>query len=434
MGSCSGICKNSNLVHTNMDVTLDKACTEGPKEKYYIYTLNPFYSKVIYLQTKIKKFLRYKKQELFKKTQNTYNNNIINTNNNEQLITECSKHENTQIQFSNVSKKNQKEPIYKNKNKNLIKYDEKPTNELMIPTIKPYLLQNHIFNIDSFTKNNKNNKTKNDPRNGPFDGKRHKFPKIFEEQSSYEGEWKNGKRDGFGILNWNNESKFMGTFYENKVLGYGKLWNENGDIYKGIFNDYEAKGLGIYKTKFGAFFKGNWDNDKQNGFGLEKWPKGSNFIGEYLNGNKNGIGILHFEEKTRYEGEFHEGVISGIGTFYFGNDRKYQGEWFNNKMHGYGSIIWVDGNYFEGEFFEDKKNGYGVFYNINKLYIGMWKNNKLYGNVLIIDNNGVTKKQFWENGRPVKTLDDDYEIYFEKFYDDLIKKKKKNKNVKKKEK
>ena len=434
MGNCVGICKNSSIVHTNMDITLDKTCTEGPKEKYYIYTLNPFYSKVIFLQTKIKKFLRYKKPELFKKKQNIFNNKYTNTiNNNEQLVTEYGKYENSPQQLSNTSKQKQKKPSIKsqNKNKKLIKYNEEPTNELLIPTIKPYFLEKNIFTEDEFRKNIKHNINKDDPRNGPFDNIRRKFPKIVEGQSSYEGEWKNGKRDGLGLLSWNNDSKFMGNFLENKVFGYGKLWNENGDMYKGNFNEYQTFGFGFYQTKFGAFFKGNWDNDQQSGFGMENWPKGSNFIGEYINGNKNGIGILHFKEKARYEGEFHEGIISGVGTFYFGDDRKYQGEWFNNKMHGYGSIIWVDGNYFEGEFFEDKKNGYGVFYNIDKIYVGMWKNNKLYGNVLIIEN-GVVKKQFWEDGRAVKMLDDDYEIYFEKFVDDLITKKKKNKKSKKK--
>ena len=81
--------------------------------------------------------------------------------------------------------------------------------------------------------NNNRDKNGKDPRDGPFDNKRRKYPKIKEDQSSYEGEWKNGKRDGFGILCWGEESKFMGYFEDDKVIGYGKLWQDNGDMYKG---------------------------------------------------------------------------------------------------------------------------------------------------------------------------------------------------------
>ena len=43
----------------------------------------------------------------------------------------------------------------------------------------------------------------------------------------------NGKRDGYGILCWGNESKFIGMFKQDKVIGYGKLYHEDGNVYKG---------------------------------------------------------------------------------------------------------------------------------------------------------------------------------------------------------
>ena len=54
----------------------------------------------------------------------------------------------------------------------------------------------------------------------------------------------------------------------------------------------------------------------------------------------------------------------------------------------------------------------------------MWKNNKPEGEVAIIDNDKV-KKQLWENGKPIKFLEDGYQTKFEKYIDKIIKEQKK---------
>ena len=62
--------------------------------------------------------------------------------------------------------------------------------------------------------------------------------------------------------------------------------------------------------------------------------------------------------------------------------------------------------------------------------MGIWKNNKLDGNVIIIED-GKFKKQFWENGKASKGLPIDTPIFFEKYVDKYVKKSKKNKTKKK---
>ena len=121
------------------------------------------------------------------------------------------------------------------------------------------------------------------------------------------------------------------------------------------------------------------------------------------------------------------GIISGIGTFYFEDMRKYEGQWKNNKMHGYGTIIWPGGDIYEGEFKEDKKCGFGVFYNQNKIYMANWKNNKPEGDVIIIDGE-KRKRQYWENGKPVRLLEEGYKTSFEKYVDLIINEHKNKKN------
>ena len=53
------------------------------------------------------------------------------------------------------------------------------------------------------------------------------------------------------------------------------------------------------------------------------------------------------------------------------------------------------------------------------------QDNKLLKEVVIIDNDKV-KKQFWENGKPVRYLDEGYKTKFEKFIDKIKKDIKKN--------
>jgi len=411
MGNCAGIC-NTNLLKLQGDIII-KSSSEQETNKFL--EQNDM-KKIIFLQRAIKRFLKRKKSKRKIKMKNKNNNNISKK----------------VKQTKDNPTKNNKVPKSSKKNK-YITYDEEPTCELLIPTINTPLMEKNIFNDDPFRKKNRSNKpigennNTNDPRDGPMDGIRRKFPKIKEDQSSYEGEWKDGKRDGYGILCWGDESKFMGKFEDDKVVGYGKLWHDDGDIYRGYWKEFQAEGIGVYKTKKGAYFKGEWKYDRQNGFGIENWPKGSNFMGEYYDGNKNGIGMLSFGSKAGYKGEFKEGIICGIGTFYFEDRRRYEGQWKNNKMHGFGIIVWPGGDVFEGEFYEDKKCGFGVFYNQKKVYMGNWKNNKPEGDVIIIDGEKI-KRQFWENGKPIRYLEEGYKTAFEKYVDIIFKEqKKKNK-------
>ena len=405
MGNCAGICNKKSLKYKG-DVIL---ITQGPESGSYLEQNN--LKKIILLQNSIRKFLkRIKKKRKLRILKNiSYNNDSTQPQSEKDL----------KLSKDSKIKSNKNASANRSRNKSkYIAYDEEPTtNEFLIPTITTPLLEKNIFNEDPFRKKeikkkNSITENKNDPRDGPMDGIRRKYPKINEDQSYYEGEWKNGKRDGYGILSWHDETTFMGKFENDKIVEYGKLWNNEGDIYKG---------------KKGSSYKGEWKNDRQNGFGIEKWPKGSKFIGEYYEGYKNGIGILSFGNNGGYKGEFKNGIITGIGTFYFEDMRKYEGQWKNNKMNGYGILVWPGGDLFEGEFKEDKKCGFGVFYNQNKIYIGNWKNNKPEGDVVIIDGDKI-KKQFWKNGRAVKLLDNNHKTAFEKYVDMIRKERKKKKN------
>lgn len=403
MGHCITTC-NNNLNRKGEFNIRNPFNGMNPDDFAEKFKSSPNYPLVIYLQTRMKKYIKRKKLK-FGQNQNAGSTNANNINVNINLNVNMS---NTQ-QVNHIENKTEQNTQGNNSN-------------IVIPAVKAELKESLIFSNDAFLKKapTKSSNVGEDPRNGPFNGQRMKYPKIVEDNSAYEGEWKNGKRDGLGILSWKDVSKFIGNFIEDKVMGFGKLWHEDGDVYTGFWNDFQADGVGMYKTNAQASYEGYWKNDKQNGFGIEKWPRGSSYIGEYQDGNKEGIGSLNFEGNGGFEGEFKGGCISGVGVFFFSDNRRYEGEWKNNKMHGYGMITWPEGKFYEGEFCDDKKEGFGIFYSLRKIYVGMWHNSSLEGDTIIIEGHRI-KKQYWENGRAVRNLPTDKPIFFEKFVDEIIK-------------
>ena len=238
MGNCGNIC-NTNISKLKGDIILNSV--EQETEKYLDQT-----DKLIFIQRNIKKYLKKikNKKKLKFKTNDKNGKKSSIPNEKEQKM--------------DKGNKNMK------KNNKYITYDEEePSNEFLIPTINTPLMEKNIFENDPFRNKNRSNQKNNnenninDPRDGPMDGIRRKFPKIKEDQSSYEGEWKDGKRDGLGVLCWGDESKFMGKFEEDKVIGYGKLWHDDEIYIKDIGMNFKQKDMEYIKLKKGLILEEN---------------------------------------------------------------------------------------------------------------------------------------------------------------------------------
>ena len=121
----------------------------------------------------------------------------------------------------------------------------------------------------------------------------------------YEGEIRNAKPDGFGILIWFDGRKYVGNFKDGKMDGQGMFIFSSGDKYEGEFKE----------------------------------------------GKKHGHGTYTFHEGSKYEGEYKDGEYHGQGTFTFTDGSKYEGEWKDGKPWNLtiydknGNIIgkWVNG-------------------------------------------------------------------------------------------
>jgi len=163
-------------------------------------------------------------------------------------------------------------------------------------------------------------------------------------QPKYEGEIKNGKMDGLGVLTYPyGEKSVVGEWKE------GKEWNtkhkdKNGTIIKEyengkLFVKREPRQLKPCKVSItlpdGNLFEGN-------------------FVDEKLDEQINGVGTLTYLSGRNYSGEWKNGVFHGQGTYTSPDVSTYVGEWKDGERHGQGTLTWSGGDKYVGEWKEDK--------------------------------------------------------------------------------
>ena len=124
-----------------------------------------------------------------------------------------------------------------------------------------------------------------------------------------------------------------------------KLEFPNGDVYEGEVKDEKMHGKGILTLSNGNEYEGKFkDNIIQDGTTLTFED-----IHYYIKG------------KSKYIGQYNkEGLPDGYGTFTHHNGNIYEGEVKEEKYHGQGTFIDVDGNKYVGEFKNYEYHGQGL--------------------------------------------------------------------------
>ena len=83
---------------------------------------------------------------------------------------------------------------------------------------------------------------------------------IFNDGSSYNGDFKDGKREGTGTFKWKNGDVYTGGWKNDLMDGEGTLTYKNGDILKGTFKDGYPSGELNFTDK-----DDTWDTTWENG-------------------------------------------------------------------------------------------------------------------------------------------------------------------------
>ena len=148
----------------------------------------------------------------------------------------------------------------------------------------------------------------------------------------YEGEFKDGLREGTGLYTYFKEegqpNTYEGEWLQNKKHGIGKM------IFVG----------------FGEYF-GRFENGKRHGEGVFKYYKSGNiYSGSWKYGEKNGHGEFIFNDtKMKIAGNWDKGKLTE-GKWIFPNGTYFEGPFVNNYPKGEGVWHFVNGNYVKGDF------------------------------------------------------------------------------------
>ncbi|KAG9156350.1 hypothetical protein Leryth_009208 [Lithospermum erythrorhizon] len=154
----------------------------------------------------------------------------------------------------------------------------------------------------------------------------------------YEGEFHKGRCNGSGVYNYFVNGRYEGDWVDGKYDGYGvETWSR------------------------GSRYRGQYRQGMRHGYGVYRFYTGDSYAGEWCSGQSHGIGVQSCSDGSRYSGEFKGGVKHGIGVYYFRNGDRYAGEYFGDKVHGFGIYHFANGHCYEGSWHEGRKQGYGMY-------------------------------------------------------------------------
>ena len=205
----------------------------------------------------------------------------------------------------------------------------------------------------------------------------------------YEGSWEKDQMEGFGKLIFaekDNRKDYEGEWKEGKRCGRGVMHFKDGAVYEGEWKDNCFHGTGVYtypESSSCVRYEGSWEKDKKEGHGLFTFRNGASYEGEFHLGKKEGWGIYRYAPENscdRYEGDFAKDGRSGQGILYYRNGKTWEGIFENDGLlDGHGWTIFGEDNY-EGTIKNGKREGRGVLYYANgRRYEGEFHEGKLCG-------------------------------------------------------
>lgn len=131
----------------------------------------------------------------------------------------------------------------------------------------------------------------------------------YQNGSFYDGEFKNGMKDGIGVFMWKNTIKYDGLFRQDKFIR-GTMIRKNFE-YKGDVQNNVPHGSGCGKR--------NMENGK-----WVKW-EGKFEHGSFVQG-------MYENEEEKKVGNFKNGLMQGQGYIEKKDGRKWEGIWINNFL------------------------------------------------------------------------------------------------------
>jgi N-acetylmuramoyl-L-alanine amidase len=240
---------------------------------------------------------------------------------------------------------------------------------------------------------------------GGFDGIKRNGLGVFTvpDQYRYIGQWKYGKKNGQGSMDYSNGDYFNGDFKDdNEWIGQGKLTQSDGSTYKGEFKNGNWHGKGTYTWPNGNNHVGQWKNGLRHGQGVWALSSGFKYIGKWENDEQTGQFEVTYPRGAKYEGDVIDGYRQGQGEMVYSGGQKYKGSWKGDERHGKGTYTWPNGQNYVGEWKKNVEHGYGEL-TVPKgfRYVGEWKDGKRHGKGKVTYFDGRVEDGAWKDNEYV---------------------------------
>lgn len=259
---------------------------------------------------------------------------------------------------------------------------------------------------------------------------------IYPSGAKYEGNFKDGKIQGKGILYFSDGNKYIGDWVDHYREGKGKMIFTSGDVYQGDFRHSRINGKGIMEFVNGDRYEGNWTDDRQHGFGKYFYSDGDHYEGAFYAGKLHGQGSMFYKDGSKYVGSWKSNQKDGKGKFFKTNGTEIEGTWINGKYqkkqnqntyqnnsqlaeevlrncntvfcdNGKGKYTYRDNSQWIGQFKNGVPEGKGTcFYSNGDKYVGNWKDHGPHGEGILYYTSGRILAAVWDYGKPVGDLDE----------------------------
>lgn len=261
-------------------------------------------------------------------------------------------------------------------------------------------------------------------------------PFLYNDGSTYYGNYKNGQRHGFGMLIKQNGEYIYTGFWQNdqpkgmalvidelknvfQLLDHGAsitsnglilivngkaiIHNSSGETFGGEFIDGKLTGKANYSNSVTKEkYQGEFVSGVKHGKGEQSILNNFKYVGEFFQGKKQGNGVIKYANGSVYKGEFWGDMKHGKGAILTVKNVKYEGDFLNDEKHGKGIITMPNGLKYEGDMEMGKMEGQGVlFFPNGKVYKGGFKDGKMHGQGMIKEGNEDFVNGIWDMGNKI---------------------------------
>lgn len=113
--------------------------------------------------------------------------------------------------------------------------------------------------------------------------------------TKYDGQWKEGKREGVGTVIWPDGRRYDGEYKDGKMEGRGTFTWPDGSLYEGEYRAGRRHGFGTYTYRQGGgIYQGEWKCGNRDGYGTLQMANGDVYRGQWKENQPNGWGKMSY--------------------------------------------------------------------------------------------------------------------------------------------